>query len=458
MYRKYINDLEKWFNSERRKPLIVWGARQVGKTTLIKNLFAKKYFPNKTIYIDCRVENDFVNYCQSHINPKDVIEYISLSKNMAINEKTLLIFDEVQECLPIITLLKYFCQDYSSIPIIVTGSMVRIKLQRENKKRGASNNGKFLFPSGKINQLTIYPMNFEEYLINRNKVFYDALKTNFTNKIPNDELIHKKALDYLYEYLLVGGMPEAVDVFLKTESYFESRNTLIDLYDNYLADMDLYQASHNSIVRAKKIFENIFSQLNKESKNFKATLIENNIRNRDLINPLEWLSLAHLVEKSSLIKEKVSVPLIDSSETLFRLYLSDMGLFSYQSKINPVTFIDKKTRNSLSGIFFENYVANELINGGYKLFYWKGKDNAEFEFIIEYDSNIIPIDVKKSKENLHSLEKYKNHNNLFVAIKISESRLGYEPINKILNIPFYYVPFAITALKEGNINLLINKK
>ncbi|MDD6226152.1 MAG: AAA family ATPase, partial [Bacilli bacterium] len=146
MYRKYIENLIEWKNSHNRKPLMVWGARQVGKTYLIKEIFAKEYFPNKYIYVDCRTERSFVDYCMEHVNAKEIIEYLSLDKDMVIDKDTLLIFDEVQECLPIITLMKYFCQDFKEIPVIVTGSMVRIKIQRENRKRGLGNKDKFLFP------------------------------------------------------------------------------------------------------------------------------------------------------------------------------------------------------------------------------------------------------------------------------------------------------------------------
>lgn len=352
--------------------------------------------------------------------------------------------------------MKYFCQDYREIPVIVTGSMVRIKIQRENRKRGKGSKDKFLFPVGKINQLTIYPMNFEEFLINRNKVLYDNLLESFDKGQKCEELIHNKAIEAFFEYMLVGGMPEAVDVFLETGSYQESRETLKELYDNYLADMDLYQASPESIVRSKKIFENIFTQLNKESKNFKSTFIEDGSKNREMRSPIDWLSLAYIVNKASLIKGKVTIPLIDSDESLYRLYLADIGMFSYQSKINPTTFIDKESRNTLSGIFFENYFATELVNADYKLFYWKGKGSSEFEFVIEYDSNIIPIDVKKTKGSLDSLEKYKNHNKLFLAIKITENRFGYDEKNKVLTIPFYYVPFLINTLKKGALNSFID--
>ena len=333
MYRKYIKNLIDWLNSDRRKPLMVWGARQVGKTTLIKDIFAEEFFKNKYIYIDCRIEHNFVDYCMKHVNAKEIINYLALEKNMIIDKNTLLIFDEAQECLPIITLMKYFCQDYREIPVIVTGSMVRIKIQRENRKRGKGSKDKFLFPVGKINQLTIYPMNFEEFLINRNKVLYDNLLESFDKGQKCEELIHNKAIEAFFEYMLVGGMPEAVDVFLETGSYQESRETLKELYDNYLAVMDLYQASPESIVRSKKIFENIFTQLNKESKNFKSTLIEEGSKNREMRSPIDWLSLAYIVNKASLIKEKVTIPLIDSDESLYRLYFFEIIIYKLMQKV-----------------------------------------------------------------------------------------------------------------------------
>ena len=455
MYRKYLDNLIAWLNDPYRKPLMVWGARQVGKTYLLKDMFAKTYFPKKTIYIDCSTNQKFVDYCLDHINAKEVIEYLSLEFGMVIDKDTLIIFDEAQECLPIITLMKSFCQDFSFIPVIVTGSMIRIKIERETKKRGKPNK-KFLFPVGKINQLTIYPMNFEEFLINRNKQLYDSVLEAYKNKSKCSELVHSKAMEVFYEYLLIGGMPEAVDRFLETGSFQKAREVLKDLYDNYLSDMRLYHASAESIVRTKKIFENIYIQLNKESKNFKPSLIEKGAKNRDLRTPIDWLVFSFIINKSALLKEKVTIPLIESNETLFRIYLSDMGLFSYQSNINATTFIDKNSRNTLSGIFFENYVSTELVKSQYKLFYWKGKNNSEFEFIIEYDSTVIPIYVKKSRGTLESLDKFKNHNKLLFSIKVSENYLGYDDNKKILTVPFYSFPFVLESLKNGEIEELIS--
>ena len=149
MKRNALNDLMSWNSNAKRKPLIVWGARQVGKTYLVRNLFAESVYKESYIYIDCKIEDEIRRFCEKTANPAKIIEYISLSKGRKINENTLLIFDEVQECPNIVSSLKYFCQDFREIPVIATGSMVRIKILRESNKRGASDGDKFLFPSEK---------------------------------------------------------------------------------------------------------------------------------------------------------------------------------------------------------------------------------------------------------------------------------------------------------------------
>lgn len=226
--------------------------------------------------------------------------------------------------------------------------MVRIKLNRITNKRGVNKGEKFLFPVGKINQLTLYTLSFEEFLMNYNENLYNLICKNYATKEPLESYYHELALDTLYKYLLIGGMPEAVDVFLENESYYESREVLKELYDNYLSDMMLYQASPESIIRTKNIFGNIYSELNKENKNFKASLIEKNAKIRDMKTPVDWLTTALLVHKSYLTNERVTCPLIQDEKANYRLYLSDTGMFSYQSGINTSSFINKDANNTLS--------------------------------------------------------------------------------------------------------------
>lgn len=453
MDRIATQKLVEWNNNKRKKPLIVWGARQVGKTYLIKDIFAATYYKDNYIYIDCKIEDEISDFCAKTANAEKIIEYISLLKGRKINEKTLLIFDEVQECPNILSALKYFCQDFREIPVIATGSMVRIKIQRETHKRGSANNGKFLFPVGKINQITVYPMTFDEFLMNSNKVLYNAVKNAYKSKMPLDTKIHELAMEQVYRYLLVGGMPEAVEAYIDSDSLFESREILKVLYDNYLADMELYQASPEAILRSRSLFSNIYKELNKESKNFSPGLIEEKSKTRDFATSIQWLTMAHIVNQSFQLKEHITMPLMADNESNFRLYLGDVGMFSYQSGINAASFISNERDNTLSGIFFENFVANELIAKDHKLFYWRGKSVAELEFIIESDNRLYPIDVKKGRGTLNSLEKFSNHNKFEYAIKVSKNNYGFNGEQKILTIPFYFIPFVARDLADGKMTV-----
>ena len=454
MERIALQKLIDWDKDKRKKPLIVWGARQVGKTYLVKEIFAETYYKNNYIYIDCKKEDEIREFCSETANAEKIIEYISLRKGKQINEKTLLIFDEVQECPNIISSLKYFCQDYREISVIATGSMVRIKLQRETHKRGPNENDKFLFPVGKINQITVYSMTFDEFLMNSNKILYNAIKKAYEDKQPLDSQIHELALEQVYKYLLIGGMPEAVEAYIEDNNLLESREILKVLYDNYLADMELYQASQEAVLRSRILFQNIYRELNKESKNFSPGLIEEKSKTRNFATSIQWLTMAHIVNQSFQLKEHITMPLIPDSESNFRLFLGDIGMFSYQSGINAASFISSERENTLSGIFFENFVANELIAKEHKLFYWRGKSSAELEFIIESDNKLYPIDVKKGRGTLNSLEKFSNHNKFEYAIKVSKNNYGYNPEQKLLTVPFYFIPFVSKDLADGTMTTI----
>lgn len=430
----------------------------MGCTSGWKNLFdtgafREKYYPNRYVYVDCKKEDEIRDFCSGTANAEKIIEYISLRKGQQINEQTLLIFDEVQECPNILSSLKYFCQDYREIPVIATGSMVRIKLQRETHKRGARDNDKFLFPVGKINQMTVYPMTFDEFLMNSNQMLFDAVRNAYERRQPLERQIHELAMEHVYKYLLVGGMPEAVEAYIDGGSLLESREILKVLYDNYLADMELYQASQESVLRSRALFQNIYRELNRESKNFSPGLIEEKSKTRDYATSIQWLTMAHVVNQSFQLKEHVTMPLMPDSDSSFRLFLGDIGMFSYQSGINAASFVSSERENTLSGIFFENFVANELIAKEHKLFYWRGKSSAELEFIVESDNRLYPIDVKKGRGTLNSLEKFSNHNKFEYAIKVSKNNYGYDREQKLLTIPLYFIPFVAKDLSDGKMRV-----
>ena len=451
MERKYLKNLIEWKNDEDRKPLMIWGARQVGKTYLIKDIFAETYYKNKYLRIDCSDDEDFVDFVLKNNKLSKVIDYITVNYDFKLDSEHLLIIDEAQECLPIIKMMKHFCEQRRDIPLIVTGSLVRIKIRREARKRGgyAQNKG-FLFPVGKINQITIYPMTFDEFLLNYKHNTYDFLKEHFDKKIPIEKEIHEEIMNIFNEYLLVGGMPEAVDIYFKNKgNKLQALKKVVaklkEIYSDYLADMDLYQASPESIIRSRLIYENIYKELNKENKNFKFVDIEEGSKGRDMINPRGWLTTANVVYQSFLLKERITLPLIKENSSLTRLYLADMGMFTYQSGINVTSFVSNKD-NTLSGVYYENYIAIELMSRNIKLYYWKGKRDSELEFIIEINNNVTPIDAKKTKGSLKSLEEFRIHNKKNLAIKVSDNQYGYNEENMILTLPYYYLSFFLNSL------------
>lgn len=463
MERKYLEKLIEWKNNPRRKPLVVWGARQVGKSYLIKDLFADKFFENNYLRIDCSSDTIFTDFVFRNANLDNVLKFISLNYNINISKNTLLIFDEVQECLPIVSLLKQFCEQRREIPVIATGSLVRIKIKREVSKRGKFAKNKFLFPVGKINQLNVYPMTFDEFLMNYKPNLYKEIRKAFLEKHNLGDL-HQIAINAFNEYIAIGGMPEVVNTYIEEvnnknpNALNEARTILKDIYTDYLDDMSLYQASPESVIRSKAIFENIYGQLNKECKNFKCSQIEKNTKTRDMIAPIDWLTTARVASKSCELKERVTTPLVTSNESLFRLYLCDVGMYSIQSNLTSNVFASS-IYGEFAGYFYENYLATELIAREYKLFYWKGKRDSELEFIIEINGRIIPFDIKKNKGSLKSLDEFRKHNKKDIAVKISSAQFGFDENNMILNIPFYYVPFFLESLQKGEINdLKISEK
>jgi len=451
MERLAMQDLLRWKENRRRKPLMVWGARQAGKTFLLRDQFAETNYPNHYVYIDFRLEKRLREFCAETVDPVEIIRFISVEKNIRITQDTLILFDEIQECPSIITALKYFCQNAREYPVIATGSMVRIQLWRLSHKRGKGKQESYLFPVGKINELTLYPMTFEEFLLNRNPSLLESIRQSWEEKQPLDPAYHELAMNQLYDYLLIGGMPEAVDVFLETKDYRAARTVIEELYNNYLDDMELYQASPESVMRSKAIFRHIYGELNKENKNFRSSVIEEKAKTRDMKTPIDWLTTAHVVHQSLQLPEHITSPLIQENDSYFRLYLHDIGMFSYESGENASSFLLKQGQNTLSGIFFENYVANELIAKGIPLFYWKGKSSAEMEFVVESGNQIIPIDVKRGRGALNSLVKYRNHNKNNLAVKLSGNSFGYSEDHRLLTVPLYSCFLLAEDLKEGRL-------
>ncbi len=465
MLKRTIEDqLLSWKADKHRKPLLIVGARQVGKTYTIKNVFGPQNF-EKVIYVDFREDQQARKFVKNHPSAKMIIDYLSLKFETEINSNTLLFFDEIQEAVQILTAAKYLSQDFPDIPVIMTGSLVRVRLKQletsgeknsitldpEISPDNQDGHNNFLYPVGKLQQLNMYPMTFDEFLLNYKPKLYEFVKDSFDKKTALSQEIHQLALNAFYIYLQIGGMPESVSSFIETESILHSTQIIQRIYSDYLSDMGLYQISPQTIVRSRTVYENIYTQLNKENKNFKISEIEKGKRFRDYLTPFDWLSLARLIYKCNALKEHVTLPLMTDNESLFRVYLPDCGLFAIQSKMNQSSFQECLRNNTPSGIFMENYVAVELKARDVQLFYWKGKTSSEFEFILDLNNSIIPVDVKKNKGSLKSLEVFKTLNHYDYSIKISQNNYGYDEINKIETIPFYYLSFYLNELKQKSL-------
>lgn len=457
MERTYLADLIRWKDDPLRKPLMVWGARQVGKSYLIEELFAKKYYPGRYLRIDCSDDVAFTQTVIKNSKLSDVLQYIELRYGFRADANHLIIFDEAQECLPVVKMMKHFCEQRRDIPVIVTGSMVRLKILRKARRQKRDDDIPFLFPVGKINELNIYPLTFSEFLFNANRAAYEYAKDHFERGVPAADGIHEELMKTLYDYLFCGGMPEVDSVFLSlkghgVDGHAKAYEKMREIYDNYLADMDLYQASTDSIARTRLVYRDISRQLNKENKNFKFSEVQNGLKGRDLVDPIAWLLLSRVALRSSLVKEHVIPPLVPGADSLMRLYLSDVGMFTYQSGMNAREFLLNRD-NAFAGIFYESYVAQELDAHGFELFYWKRKGESELEFLVQLNGRIVPIDVKKNRGRLNSLDAFRLHNPRDIAIKIAASNYGYNSEKMVLTVPLYDVSFLFDQLAKGELPL-----
>lgn len=416
---------------------MVYGARQVGKTYLIKDLFAARYYAGKTIYVNFKFDDDirdFVNgegpYSSPTSNAARIMEHLSLRENKQIDGSTLLVFDEIQEAMPAITSLKDFKENHPEIPVIASGSLVRIKIRRQSKRKGG-----FFYPVGAIEELTLHPMNFEEFLMNANPILFRRIEEAYAKKEALDDSAHILATEYLHNYLLVGGLPENVAIYLESKSHVACRKNLVSIYRDYLNDIDLYEVPTEMALKTRKLFDSLYLEINRPHSDFRPSLFDEGKKVRDYVTPMTLLALAGVIHVAKKTKERVTVPLREDDGSNYRLYCLDTGFLAYQSGINMADFQSGKKANM--GVFFENYVACELSNYGIDLFYWKGKNDAEFEFLVRKGDDIVPIDVKSKRGSLSSRKGYSDHNPSPLFVKVSANRYGYDDSTETLTIPLY---------------------
>lgn len=432
MYRKILENLKEWKKSDTRKPLILYGARQIGKTyTMLE--FGQSEYAN-VAYFNFENNKDLGNVFEKDFNPVRIINELSVLKSISIfPEKTLVIFDEIQACEKALTFLKYVNENANEYHLIAAGSLLGLALNR----------GNYSFPVGKVDTMNMYPMTFEEFLIALGeKQLINMIADAMDNFSPLSEPVHNKALELYRIYLLVGGYPEVVMRYIEKKDFDFVRAVQGNIADAYISDMAKYSTPSDTI-KAIAAYNSLPSQLAKENAKFMYSVIGSSARAKDYESALQWLSAAGVVIRCNKVTEG-NMPLKIYEDILsFKMYYSDVGLLSMKVGIPADNVIhDLNISDKMRGMLAENYVAQELTVLGITPYYWASDNQAEVDFVIQKEEYVIPIEVK-SADNVRakSLGIYRGKYNPEFCVRVSAKNFGFE--NGIKSIPLY----ALFAMK-----------
>ena len=383
MQRDFIQKLIEWKDSKRRKPLILTGVRQCGKTYLLKE-FGSEYFDN-FCYINFESAGKYSAIFEYDYDVKRILREIELAENVKIIAgKTLLIFDEIQECPKAITSLKYFCENLQELHLVCAGSLLGVAIKKEN----------ISFPVGKVNRMQLYPMSFKEYLqaVGEGKYIELFNDWNINREIP--ELYTVPLERHLKNYYIVGGMPEAVKEFAESGDYAEVAKIQDEILSDYSDDFSKH-APISEIEKIRMIWDSIPKQLAKENNKFVFSHVKEGKRAHELEAALQWLKnsgLVHLVE----LVQNAELPLSSNADsTYFKVYMADSGLLCRRLGLSYKNILEENTAlSTFKGAITENYVLQELIVQNKVPYFWRSGNTAELDFLFEEDGNVIPVEVK----------------------------------------------------------------
>ena len=427
MKRFIIEKLKEWKESKDRKPLILKGARQVGKTYILKQFGEENY--EGVAYFNFDHDEDLYNLFENTKDPKRILEQLSFIYGKAIMpEKTLIIFDEIQECPNALNALKYFYEEANEYHIACAGSLLGIRLSHTS------------FPVGKVDFLNMYPMSFSEFLIADNaQNLVDYMKSlNKIERIP--DIFFNQLSEKLKAYFIIGGMPEAVNAWVN-EKDMELVNKI---QENILSAYESDFSKHTQDSEANKIsliWNSIPSQLAKENKKFLYQAVKEGARAREYEGALNWLNDANLIYKIYNIT-KPDFPLKAYNDlSAFKIYMNDTGLLRKMANLDSKIVVEgNRLFEEFKGAFTENYVLNTLNTILNALPNYFTFDRNEIDFVMQYKNNIIPIEVKANKlTNNISLTKYNEKYNNEISIRFSMNNLVKD--GKVINIPLFLIEY-----------------
>lgn len=422
MYRKTIEALRKWKSNPHRKPLVVDGARQVGKTWLINRFGEEEY--EGVAYVNLEKDPQASDIFNGSFDPERIIARLSLHLSMEIIPgKTLIFVDEAQQNPRALTALKYFKEDAPEYHIVVAGSLLGIAIHEGDS-----------FPVGKTNNITINPLSFEEFLIALGK---EQLARSLSQR-EYDLLrpFHDELIELYKTYCVVGGMPEVVQSYLDDKSMLHVREVQVDILQSYEHDFSKY-ADKFTTPKIVEIFNIIPSALAKENKKFMFGMIKESARAREYDAALLWLVRAGVATRVNRVA-KVAQPLSAYLDYgAFKLFYADIGLLSCKSGLHPETIYNEESFEEFKGALAEQFVLQELRARGVEPFYYSADDSmSEIDFVVQNKAEIVPIEIKSGKNlRARSLDRLLDSHPSMRAVKIS--MLPYKENQQITNVPIY---------------------
>ncbi len=425
MKRKIMDKLILWKNSTGRKPLILNGARQVGKTYILRKFGEENY--KNTVYFNLESNGAVYSFFNEDISPAKLIKYLEAEAGERIlPNETLIIFDEIQACERAVTSLKYFCEEAPEYHIAAAGSLLGVAINRSSTS----------FPVGKVNIIQLFPLDFEEFLwaIN-NDLLCEEIYSCFNEFAPMNDSLHRKSLSLYQDYLIVGGMPEAVNHFIQTNSYIDAGIVQNNILDSYAADMAKY-ASNTEAVKIRACYNSIPAQLGKDNKKFQYKVVQKGGSASIFGASLEWLKQAGVILECQRVDQGLHPLPVYADQTSFKIYMSDVGLLVNKSKMSVNTILTGDA-NIFMGAVTENYIAQQFAAKGYPLYYWtRTNSQAELDFVIQKDDKIYAIEVKKGEHvRSRSLSVFTQKFSPNYAVRISSKNFG--KTNDVISVPLY---------------------
>lgn len=425
--RDILLDLEAWKVRSNRKPLVMQGARQVGKSWVLKKFGASNF--EHTAYFNFDTTPSLKQEFQMTRQPQQLIRRLEMILAQPIlPERTLIIFDEIQECNEALNALKYFCEEMPQYAIVCAGSLLGVALNRS----GAS------FPVGKVQFCNLYPLSFREFLRAENEALFRSYEMiDGTMSVP--EVIHQQLIEAYRCYLALGGMPEAVSDFMDNHNWDEVREIQQNILNAYTLDFAKH-INNKDIPRVFQVWQSLQDQLAREDRKFRYADIQRGARAREYEASIQWLQLAGLVHQLHAV-ETPRLPLSAyQNSSAFKIYLNDVGLLCRKFNLSPQAAVNShRLFTEFKGVLSENYILISLVRQfGQIPVYWTSGNQAEVEFLLQVDNQIIPIEVK-SEENVKakSLSMYRKKYAPTLSLRFSTRNLRRD--DDLLNLPLYLV-------------------